>query len=171
MALSTDSKTFHDFTLTAPPLMADEKGVWHVRGYAEAKTILLGNTTQAGFNAELVKQMPLKIKQPVLFQDGAEHREQRAQIAKFFTPTFTQQQHKALMEKYTNEIVCAFVRAGGGDLNKMTAQMAMAVAADVVGLTNSDRAGMARRLDGILHSDLNVGMRSPQEIFRYVRVQ
>src|ERR1700682_601592 len=99
----TDSKTFHDFQIATPPLGQDERGVWHVRGYAEAKTILLADTTQAGFNAELVAQMPVKISQPVLFQDGPEHRAQRAQIAKFFTPTFTQQQHTALMEKYADE--------------------------------------------------------------------
>lgn len=167
----TDSKTFHDFGVSTAPLMRDAHGVWHVRGYAEAKAILLAATTQAGFNAELVAQMPIRIKQPVLFQDGAEHREQRAQIAKFFTPTYTQQQHTALMEKYADEIIGEFVRAGGGDLNKMTARIAMAVAADVVGLTNSDRSRMARRLDTILHSDLNFDTHSVRGILNYLNVQ
>lgn len=167
----TDSKTFHDFRVGAPPLEVDERGTWHVRGYAEAKAILLGDSTQAGFNAELVKQMPVRIEEPVLFQDGAEHREQRAQIAKFFTPTFTQQQHLALMEKYADEIVAEFSRNHGGDLNKMTARMAMAVAADVVGLTNSNREGMAKRLDAILHADMNFGMKNPKQVWSYLGVQ
>lgn len=167
----TDSKTFHNFTDAPPPLECDAKGVWHVRGYAEARVILLGETTQAGFNAELVRQMPIRINEPVLFQDGPEHREQRAQIAKFFTPTFTQQQHLALMEKYADEIVDEFIRSRGGDLNKMTARMAMAVAADVVGLTNSDRTRMAQRLDAILHADTNFGTKSPSQIFSYLNVQ
>lgn len=168
---TTDAKTFHDFDACKPPLMCDERGVWHVRGYAEAKAILLGETIQAGFSAELVKQMPLKIQQPVLFQDGAEHREQRAQIAKFFTPTVTQQQHLAVMEKYADELVAEFAAARGGDLNKLTARMAMAVAGDVVGLTNSDRARMARRLDAILHADMNFDTKSIRGILRYLNVQ
>lgn len=166
-----DSKTFHDFQITTPPVVHDERGVWHVRGYAAAKAILLADTTQAGFSAELVAQMPIKLHPPVLFQDGAEHREQRSQIAKFFTPTITQQQHAALMEKYADEYVSDFVRAGGGDLNKTTGRMAMAVAADVVGLTNSERAKMAEHLDTILHAELEVGMKSITEILRYVRLQ
>lgn len=169
--MTSDSKTFQDFETSVPPVMVDDKGVWHVRGYAEARAILLGDSVQAGFNSELVRQMPVRITQPVLFQDGAEHREQRAAIAKFFTPTFTQQQHTALMEKYADEIVSEFARARGGDLNKMTAKMAMAVAADVVGLTNSDRSKMAGRLDKILHADMNFGTKSPSQIFRYLGVQ
>lgn len=168
---SGDSKTFSAFKLLAPPLQVDENGVWHVRGYAEARTLLLGDTTQAGFNAELVKQMPVRIQEPVLFQDGPEHREQRAQIAKFFTPTFTQQQHLALMEKYADEIVAEFTRAHGGDLKKMTARMAMAVAADVVGLTNSNRERMAKRLDAILHADMNFGTKTPRQWLSYLNVQ
>jgi cytochrome P450 len=167
----THSRTGTDFASDAPAVMRDENGVWHVRGYAEARAILLGDAVQAGFNAELVKQMPVKIEDPVLFQDGAGHREQRAQIAKFFTPTFTQQHHTALMEKYADEIVGDFVRAGGGDLNKMTARMAMAVAADLVGLTNSNRARMAERLDTILHADMNFGMQNPRRIYSYLHVQ
>jgi cytochrome P450 len=75
------------------------------------------------------------------------------------------------MERYADEIVGELVRAGGGDLNKMTARMAMAVAADVVGLTNSDRGKMAERLDKILHADMNFGVKTPKQWWRYLRVQ
>lgn len=167
----TDSRTFHNFNEKVPPVAPDDKSVWHVRGYAEAKVILLGDSTQAGFSSELVRQMPIRITEPVLFQDGAEHREQRSQIAKFFTPMFTQQQHMALMEKYADELVAEFIRTRGGDLNKVTARMAMAVAADVVGLTNSDRLKMAKRLDSILHADMNFGMTSPVQLWSYIKVQ
>lgn len=53
----------------------------------------------------------------------------------------------------------------------MTAKMAMAVAADVVGLTNSDRNRMAGRLDKILHANMNFGIKSPQQVFSYLGVQ
>ena len=43
---------------------------------------------------------------------------------------FTQQQHMALMEKYADELVAGFIQTRGGDLNKVTAQMARAVAAN-----------------------------------------
>lgn len=167
----SDSKTFHDFKISAPPVMRDKKGVWHVRGYAAARTILLADTTQAGFNAELVAQAPFRTEPPVLFQDGAEHREQRAQIAKFFTPAYTEQQHLGLMEKYADEIVGEFEAVGAGDLNKMTARMAMAVVADVVGLTNSDLSQMARRLDAILRSDPSSGEKGARGLLSSLRVQ
>lgn len=166
-----DSKTFCNFGEKLPPVVQDERGVWHVRGYVEARTILLGATEQAGFSSELVRQMPVRITEPVLFQGGAEHREQRTQIARFFTPMFTQQHHMPLMEKYADQLVKEFVQTRGGDLNKVTAQMAIAVAADVVGLTNSDRLKMAKRLDAILHADMNFGMKTPGQVWSYLKVQ
>lgn len=167
----TDSRTWHNFNGNVPPVAQDERGVWHVRGYAEARAILLGETRQAGFSSELVRQMPVRITAPVLFEDGAEHREQRSQIARFFTPMFTQQHHMPLMEKYADQLVKEFIQTRGGDLNKVTAQMAIAVAADVVGLTNSDRLKMAKRLDAILHADMNFGMRTPGQVWSYLNVQ
>lgn len=142
-----------------------------MRGYVQAKTILLGETLQAGFSSELARQMPVRITSPVLFQDGPEHREQRSQIAKFFTPTATQQQHLPVMEKYADRLIAEFINRRGGDLNKVTAQMALAVAGDVVGLTNSDRLKMANRLNAILHGDMNFGMSSPKQVWSYLKVQ
>jgi len=57
-----------------PPLERDAAGVWHAREYAEARAILLGETTQAGF-AELMGQMPTTWNKPILFLEGDAHRQ------------------------------------------------------------------------------------------------
>jgi cytochrome P450 len=59
---------------------------WHLRSYAAVRQVLRDaeSTRQAGFNAEMVDRTGLR--QPVLFQDGPEHKEQRTAIARFFTP-------------------------------------------------------------------------------------
>src|SRR5712691_2796510 len=59
------------------PIERDAAGVWHVRGFEEARTILRSrDTRQAGFKAELIEKLPRTMKQPILFQDGKLHRQQ-----------------------------------------------------------------------------------------------
>ena len=156
---------------TDPAAVArDKNGVWHVSGYQEARQILKADVVQEGFNAGLVRRMPSQMAPPVLFQDGPAHREQRVQTARYFTPTVTKERHVPLMEKYADAIIGDFQRAGGGDLHAMAAEMAISVAADVVGLTNSDRRAMARRLRTILAADLSASV-SPRRLLAYLRVQ
>src|SRR5439155_7741843 len=61
-------------------------------------------------------------------------------------------------------------RSGRADLSALASRMAISVAADVVGLTNSPRDGMAARLDGMLHADLAFSA-SPRRLVGYARMQ
>jgi len=142
-----DSKTVPGAYTPTPHLERDANGIWHVRGYAEAKELLLADMAQAGFHADEVLKSGLD---PVLYQRGDAHRQQRAQIAKFFSPTTVAQQHAPLIEKFAAEIVADFVQAKRADLNDLTVRMAVIVAATVVGLEPS--AGLVRRLDAMLHA-------------------
>ena len=99
---TTDSKTAPGAYTTTPRLAQDDTGHWHCRGYAEAKALLLDDLEQAGFHADSVKKSGLD---PVLFQRGETHRQQRAAIAKFFSPTTTSQKHQVMMERLANELV------------------------------------------------------------------
>ncbi|MDQ3552877.1 MAG: cytochrome P450 [Chloroflexota bacterium] len=145
-------------------------GVWHVRGFQEAREILRGSVVQEGFNADLVRRMPSQMSPPVLFQDGPAHREQRVQTARYFTPAVTRERHVPGMAAYAESIVGELERTGRADLHAMAARMAISVAADVVGLTDGDRGAMAGRLRRILRADLSAS-RSPRRILAYARVQ
>src|SRR4051794_37790855 len=69
------------------PAHAGADGVWHVQDYAAARALLRStDTQQAGFGAEHATRMEGRMRMPVLFRDGAEHREHRRQTARFFTP-------------------------------------------------------------------------------------
>ena len=153
------------------PLYRGSDGAWHVTGYAEARAILLADVRQAGFKAETMDKIPkrFRIEKPVLFQDGPAHREQRAQTARFFTPTAVQQRYLPLMETVAGQLVDELCRERQADLNRLAARMAAGVVAEVVGLTASPLADLARRLDR-LHADLDIGF-SLSRLPAYINVQ
>lgn len=145
----TDSKTAPGPYIPTPRVCCDADGTWHIRGYAEAKELLLGDMHQAGFQADDVMKSGLD---PVLYQRGEAHRQQRAAIAKFFSPTTTHQKHQMMMERLADELVGELVRAKRADLNDLSVRMAASVAAAVVGLNPTP--GLIRRLDAMLHAPL-----------------
>jgi len=124
--------------------------VWHLRSYRAVRQVLrdADATRQAGFNAELAGRTSLR--QPVLFQDGAEHREQRTAIARFFTPKTVGERYLTLMEELSDDLVARLARDGRADLDDVSLSLAVEVAARVVGLTDSRRPGMERRLEAVL---------------------
>ncbi len=144
-------------TIGLAPLEQKPDGAWLVRGYAEARQILMGDVRQAGFKAEIVEKMPGYMSKPVLYQHGQVHREQRSQTARFFTPAAVQQRHMPLIEAKVDEIIRGFERQRRADLNQLAALLATSVVAEVVGLTAAPNAALAGRLDSILHADLNYG--------------
>jgi cytochrome P450 len=83
---------------------------------------------------------------PVIFLDGEPHRRKRAAIAKYFTPKAVETQHRAVMERVADELLAELRAKGRGRLDVISFELAVAVAAEIVGLTNSDRAAMARRI-------------------------
>ena len=69
-------------------------------------------------------QAPQTMRRPVLFMEGDEHRDQRRQTARFFTPATTDSQHRTLMEAYADEIIAGFRRRGRADLSDLSLDMA-----------------------------------------------
>ena len=142
------------------PVYRDSDGVWHITGYPEARAVLQGAVRQAGFKAETFERIPpqFRIEKPVLFQEGEPHREQRRLTAKFFSPATVRQRYIPLMERTADAILAEFQQKRRGDLNQMAGMMATSVVAEVVGLTESPLPGMTRRLDRILHANLDIGL-------------
>jgi cytochrome P450 len=110
------------------------------------KILRSGAVRQAGFKAELVERNTLA-RPPVLFQEGEAHQKQRSATARFFAPRVVGDRYRQLMLKLSARLVGDFRAKGRGDLDRMSAEMAVAVAAEIVGLTDSPLSGLARRID------------------------
>lgn len=124
-------------------------GVWHVRSLPMVRQVLreAEGTVQAGFSAETARQGLTGDHPPVLYADGPEHRRQRTATARFFTPAAVSRRYRDLMEERADELVERIRRDGGAELSAITLRYSVEVAAQVVGLTNSDIDGMSRRLE------------------------
>ncbi|MGB1252949.1 MAG: cytochrome P450, partial [Candidatus Promineifilaceae bacterium] len=161
------------------PVEQAEDGVWHVRDYAIAKKIMRGqHTRQAGFGAELIRDLPdaFMTNEPVLFQDGDVHKQQRREIARFFTPKATTSNYRRLMERYAHSMIAELYEKGRLELSDLTMTMAVQVAASVVGLTNSLLPGMAQRIDAFIQdTDINemqnISLRDPKMLYTHLRSQ
>ncbi|MBC7877716.1 MAG: cytochrome P450 [Anaerolineales bacterium] len=151
MTFETDSKTAIDPYQNTPRVEKDSEGVWHIRGYTEAKELLKEDLLQDGFNAEDVFRSGMD---PVLYQHGKPHREQRAAIAKYFSPTTVSQKHMPMMEKAADDVLAELIKNKRMDLKTLSRNMAAIVTSAVIGLTPN--AGMVRRVDAMLHSPIEL---------------
>jgi cytochrome P450 len=165
-------KTVRNTQTTSRPVERDAAGVWHVRGYEEAKAILRSpHTKQAGFKAELIERMPQHMNTPILYQEGQVHHQQRRQTARFFTPKATSANYRQLMESLSDEIIAGLKRTKRADLSTLSMTLAVRVAAQVVGLTDSLMPGLDTRLNAFFADDLGELGWSPQAIAGFLRNQ
>ncbi|GAB95486.1 cytochrome P450 [Kineosphaera limosa] len=119
---------------------------WHVRGHDQVREVLRTGALQAGFASETVQKNRPNARKPVLFADGEEHRTQRRKIARFFAPATVDKRYRELMQTRADAMVAQIAAQGRADLAAVTMRYAVEVAAQVVGLTNSDTDAMAKRL-------------------------
>ncbi len=137
-----------------PAIEQDKDGVWHVRSFAATREVLRSaDTKQAGFNAELIAQIPNMMNQPILYQDGKVHQQQRKQTARFFTPKMVSDNYRQVMERLANQLIKKLQRKKQVDLSQLSITLAVRVAAQVVGLTNS-YLGLPQRLEAFFSGDL-----------------
>lgn len=121
-----------------------------VERFGEARAVLRNpEARQAGFLADLVSKVSLT-RAPILYQHGAEHRRQRSATARFFAPRVVTTDYRALMERTSDALIDRFRAAGVANLDDLGLDMAVTIAAEIVGLTDSDQAGMARRLGALV---------------------
>ena len=128
----------------AARLMRPQPGARVVRSFAEAREILRSeNMVQGGIGGDVTVDAS---QLSVFFLDGELHRRRRAAIARYFTPKAIATRYRAVMEASTEELIGAVRRTGRARLDEISFQLAVNVAAEIVGLTNSNRVGMARRI-------------------------
>lgn len=123
-----------------------------VKTFRQAREVLRSPVMkQAGGGAEYFDISDPE-RAPVFFLDGADHKKKRATIARFFAPRTITTRYNLIMDRVIAEQLDAFRRAGTARLDAMSFDLAVAVAADIVGLTVTDRKKMAKRLNLSLSS-------------------
>jgi cytochrome P450 len=83
---------------------------------------------------------------PVIFLDGEAHRRKRSAISKFFSAKAMATKYRAAMVRATDSLLRTLQENGRGQLDVISFELAVTVASEVVGLTNSNMASMARRI-------------------------
>jgi cytochrome P450 len=112
------------------------------------KILRSGGMQQAGFMAELVLAATAKKgSTPVLFKEGDEHLKQRTATARFFAPRIVTTRYRDLMDRLSEGLMEKLRRNGKADLSEMGLEMAVAVAAEIIGLTDSPLDAMQARLN------------------------
>jgi cytochrome P450 len=164
-------KTVPTIPSTGPAVECDQEGVWHVRSLDAARAVLRSaNTKQAGFNAELIARIPNMMNQPILYQDGKVHQQQRKQTARFFTPKAVSDNYRVVMEKLSDQLVKKLLRKKQVDLSQLSITLAVRVAGQVVGLTNS-YPGLPARLEAFFSGNLTDLRLSPRTVLNLLKNQ
>jgi hypothetical protein len=126
-----------------------DPGARVVDGFDLSRAVLRApNMVQAGAGSKQMTKDPDTA--PVFFLDGDRHRKRRTAIARFFTPRAISTRHRLVMEAKTDELLAKFQADGTAQLDDMSYLLAVAVAAEIVGLTNSNQADMAKRINATL---------------------
>lgn len=136
-----------------------------VTGYDPVRRILRHpDARQAGFKADLMARFGGRIRPPIIFQSGEEHRRQRAATARFFAPRVVNERHRPIIEAEADRLIAGLLATGRAQLDSMALDLAVTVAAQIVGLTNSDKRGMIRRLDAFFSLGITDGDRLIQQV-------
>jgi cytochrome P450 len=131
----------------SPGFEQDSHGVWQIRSFDLCRQILRSDSTrQAGFNAEQLGPNIKHMREPILYLEGERHKQLRSQTAKFFTPSTTNTKHKQIMESLTTELITRLEKKGTADLSQLSLELAVGVAAEVIGLSGSPRRALAARI-------------------------
>lgn len=143
-----------------------------VQGFDQARTLLRDDTLrQAGFRADLIERFGNERFAPIIFQHGERHRTQRAATARFFSPRAVGTQYRSVIERETDVLLKEFVRKREINLDDLSLRLAVSVAAEVVGLTESNRAGMARRLDNLFDDGAATSAGTILDFARFLKAQ
>lgn len=129
----------------AGPRVERRDRLWRIRSLAAAQQVLRARhaTTQAGFTAEAIPKGYLR-HHPILVSDGPLHDEQRRKVARFFAPAVVARRYEARMADCADRLLD---EAGPQfQLDQLALHYTVEVTAEVVGLTESPPAKMAKRL-------------------------
>ncbi|MDE2303656.1 MAG: cytochrome P450 [Sphingomonadales bacterium] len=135
--------------------LAPQKGARLVTSFAAGRDILRSaRVRQAGSTAEAVDlSKPDEIS--FFFLDGELHRKRRAAVAGLFAPKAIVTRHRVVMERTMDKIVARLQAQGSAALDELSWIMAVDVAAEIIGLTDSDSSeNLALRVKRVLDSSI-----------------
>lgn len=122
-----------------------EAGFVPVHSFDFARDIMRSPAVLQGMQSDYFKDKePSKV--PVIFLDGDLHKQRRAQLARYFTPKAIRDRHRKVMDATTADLMAGLRARGRGQLDVMSLRLACDVAAEIVGLTNTDAEAMSSRL-------------------------
>jgi cytochrome P450 len=133
--------------------LSPQAGARVVGNFAAGRDILRSpKVRQAGATADMVDlSKPDEIS--FFFLDGDLHRKRRAAVAGLFAPKTIITRHRGVMDRTMDEIVAKLRARGSAPLDELSWQMAVDVAAEIIGLTNSDsKEKLALRVKAVLDS-------------------
>lgn len=125
----------------------------HINDFKHGRDVLRNTKAiQAGFQAEAVQLIPGSQHNPVLYLEGEEHTEMRRATAKYFTPkqvdTYT-----PMIAKHADDLIAELYHKGEVNLDDLSLKLAVNVAAQVVGLTDSVMPKMTKRIEAFTEGD------------------
>ncbi|SMB88639.1 cytochrome P450 [Deinococcus hopiensis] len=136
----------HQPTPPAQSIARDERGFYRVQSFGSAREVLRSEQVkQAGFMAEVASSAPGLERQPVLYAEGEHHHEMRRSTARYFTPTGVEG-YGPFIARFADGLIARLMRGSEVKLDDLSLDLAVNVAAQVVGLTNSRLPGMSRRV-------------------------
>jgi cytochrome P450 len=147
----------------------DEAGTrWMVRSFAVGRQILRApdGTEQAGFGADNLNRS--KMRPPILYQEGSQHRAQRKASARFFAPAVVEN-YSPMIAGLSDSLLRELRPDKAVDLSRLSMRLAVQVAGRVVGLTNSSVRRMSARLGTFFEGDPTARDRSPAGLLRSLR--
>lgn len=136
--------------------LTPQQGSRLVGSFAAAREVLRSaKVRQAGATADMVDlSKPGEIS--FFFLDGDLHRKRRAAVAGLFAPKTIVTRHQAVMNRTMDAIVADLQQRGSAPLDELSWTMAVDVAADIVGLTDSDsNVALGNRVKAVLNSSLD----------------
>src|SRR5215467_16078480 len=113
--------------------------------------------------------MPPVMRQPILYQEGKTHQQQRKHIARFFTPKAVNTNYRGVMEAVSDQLIDDLRKAKQGDLSAMSLTLASQVVAAVLGLQQSRLPGMKERLVGFVNEEVDIFASSARKIIHGLR--
>jgi cytochrome P450 len=139
----TDSKTARMAAVRVVPMPNSRL----VQRFADLRTVLRSTSMRQSGAKDAPNNKTDPTKASIFFLDGEAHRARRAAIIRFFTPKAIASRHMPVMQQTADELVAEFQRNGEAKLDEMGMRLSAAVAARIVGLTNSPTDDMARRVN------------------------
>ena len=159
--------------------LATQSGAQLIDGYTLARDILRNaKMHQAGVDAQAV-DVRNPDHAPVFYLDGESHRKKRGAIARFFTANAVTTRYRPTMQRTAHMLMQRLKQSGRGRLDDLALEMTVTVAAEIVGLTDSNQRAMAKRIAATIASPggwlprrlapLNMRYRALMFYFRDVR--